>query len=101
MTYPFSFEAVCFDPLASEGSIPTYNLLTGMGFATSYADAADKIDKYCGNDLMKIKTLELYEESTLLLLSKEVITKYAHDEYPYCVLCNADGDELTEGEECK
>lgn len=98
MIYPFSFEAVCFDSVESEGSVPSYYLLSGMGFAPSYADAADKIDKYCGNDLMKIKHLELYEEDTLLLLPQEVIAKYANDEYPSQIPCDADGNKF-EGED--
>lgn len=92
--YPFSFEAVCYDSDEHENY-----LTTGMGFATSFANAAGQVETYCGNDLIKIKSLELYEESSLLLLPKEVITKYARDEHPFHDLCDADGNPKGEDDE--
>lgn len=92
--YPFSFEAICYN----SNEYANY-LTTGMGFAASFADAAGQVEDYCGNELIKIKSLELYEESSLLLLPKDVITKYARDEYPCCDPCDADGNLKGEDDE--
>lgn len=92
MMCPFSFEAVLYDEVGES----EYLLTSGMGFSHSYGEAADKIEKYFGNELIKIKHLELYEENDLLMLPREVIRKYANDEYKYEVPCDADGNELTE-----
>lgn len=91
--YPFSFEAVLYDELSEDNE---YLLTSGMGFSHSYGEAAAKIDEYFGNDLVKIKHLELYEENDLLILPREVIRKYANDEYKHEIPCDADGNELTE-----
>lgn len=93
MMYPFSFEAIIYDEFTENND---YLLTSGMGFAHSYSDAADKIDKNFGDELIKIKYLELYEESDLLLLPREVIRKYANDEYKHEIPCDKDGNELTE-----
>lgn len=90
--YPFSFEVILYDEFDENND---YLLTSGMGFAHSYGDAADKIDKNFGNELVKIKHLELYEENDFLLLPREVIDKYANDKYEYEIPCDEDGNELT------
>lgn len=70
MKYPFSYEAIAF----SEDD--SYYSETGMSFADSYADAAAIIEGYYGDELIKIKELELHEQNDIILLPREVIKRY-------------------------
>lgn len=69
--YPFSYEAVFYDSDDDE-----YRLECGMSLASSYVEAAQKVESYYGDTLMMIKKLELYEENELITLPKAVISEY-------------------------
>lgn len=97
-TYPFSFSAVYFyeyDPNINETK---YACESGMGFCNDFAEAATIISEYYGNDLISIKDLTLYEDSSVILLPAEVIHTYATDMYhdKSMFFCNEFGDPIVE-----
>lgn len=49
----------------------------GIGLCKSYQDAASLIEKYYGDELIAIKHIELYEESTLITLPHKVFKEVA------------------------
>ena len=89
MKFPFSFSVVyCGEYLESScdnsNKICTkmnYIRENGMGICSSFADAMAQIEEYYGPDLMSVKSLELYEENKLILLSQKTIDEYASTDY--------------------
>ena len=66
-----------------------------MAFCTSYADAAAQIEEYYGEDLISIKHLMLYEETSLIILPERIIKDYAEAEYcDFMVPCSLNGDDI-------
>ena len=88
--FPFSYKVIWFDGLYKDPNYQ-YNEECGMGFAESYADAAKKLENYYGSDLVIIKELMLHEETSLILLSEEVIKNYTERKYGSRA-CNEHGE---------
>ena len=88
MKYPFSYEAIIFFE-----DDTCYYSETGMSFADSYADAAMTIENYYGNELVKIKELELHEQNDIILLPREAIKKYIKEgNMAFSQPCDAEGN---------
>lgn len=69
--YPFTFKVVfnsyVDNKLSSE---------CGFGFADSYAEAANIIEKRYGEDLMSIEHLMLCEEDSLIIVEEDACVKF-------------------------
>ena len=94
MSYPFAFKVVVYAGF-NENTDHKYGLASGMGFAKSFADAAEQVERFYGSDLISIKNLELFEESSLLLMTEENINYYRRCDYPTLIPCDAGGNEET------
>lgn len=65
MKYPFTYTVQAYDY-----DNEYFYLQNGVGICESFADAANIIEKRYGNDLIAVKHLELYEDSTVITLPK-------------------------------
>lgn len=68
MTYPFTYTVVFYDEVEKKNYRQE-----GVGFADSYAHAADQLEEFYGVCLNIIKEIKLYEYSSLIPLSKGVM----------------------------
>lgn len=102
--YPFSYSVVIFVDYDQETEESRYIFESGMSLADSFADAAHILEEYYGTDLICIKSLELYEESPVILMPRINIEEYATAELgAYSIPCDERGNFLTEnirGERC-
>lgn len=89
MTYLFIYTAQVFDD-------ETYYLTSGLGFCTSYGDAASQLEENYGNELISITKLTLLAEGNLVMLPLDVLSKIKKEEYfdPSYLKCDADGNLL-------
>lgn len=76
MVYPFKFKAKIYN---YDMTIQLYE--TGMGLCDSYANAAGQIENFYRDELISIEKIELFEDSTLILLPEEVCNNYNTDKY--------------------
>lgn len=74
--YPFAFSVVIHHGYDKETNTSSYHRQQGMGFADSFAQAASIVENYYGSDLISIQSLELFEESDLILMSQTCINDY-------------------------
>lgn len=91
--YPFGYQVVAYmgDTFDSE---LYYILESGMGMCTSYTDAMSQIEECFGTDLVSIKYLELYEESSLIPMPMSSVVNYAESDWPHdnaCIPCTERG----------
>ena len=63
MKYPFTYTVQGYDDESEY-------LESGVSICESFVDAADILEKRYGNELIAIKHLELYEDSTVITLPK-------------------------------
>ncbi len=77
-TYPFSFTVIFLDPI-NEGN--TYATETGMGLASSFANATAFLEETYGKDLIAIKHLELYEPTNVIILNRDIVNQYSKDNF--------------------
>lgn len=74
-SYPFAYKVLIYE----EGK---YTMHYGMGICESFTDAVDRIDSMYGNELIAIKHLELFEESSLIPMPKaaveDIVNNYLH-----------------------
>ena len=91
MTYPFIYRVhIVFDN-------NEYHVEHDIGFAESFAEAAEKLEKYYGNDLITIQHIELLEENSLLPCPKEVFSTLRYSDMASALLeSNMDGDIIYE-----
>ena len=91
MTYPFIYRVhLVFDN-------NEYHVEHGIGFAESFTEAAEKLEKYYGNDLIAIQHIELLEENSLLPCPKEVFSILRHSDMASALLkSNTDGGIIYE-----
>ena len=75
MTYPFTFHATYYDEFNHEQKVQH-----GVLFASSYAEAAEKIDVYYGTELVDMKLMCL-EESDILHLPADVVQHIEEDDF--------------------
>jgi len=66
MKYPFAYTIQGGYSYETE----EYYLESGIGLCESFANAANILEKRYGNELIAIKHLELYEDSTVITLPK-------------------------------
>ena len=93
---PFGFTAVIYDKNNPETHISTYRRESGMGLAKSYAHAMKQLEDYYGEDLIAVKHLELFEDSSIILLPEHVIHDYAKTAFGFeGEACDARGNLLT------
>jgi hypothetical protein len=65
-----------------------------MGMCTSYTDAMSQIEDYFGTDLVSIKYLELYAESSLIPMPMSSVKNFAESDWPHdnaCIPCTEKG----------
>lgn len=91
--YPFGYQVVAYmgDTFDSELQ---YILESGMGICTSYTDAMSQIEDYFGMDLVSIKYLELYADSSLIPMPMSSVKNFAESDWPHdnaCIPCTEKG----------
>jgi hypothetical protein len=91
--YPFGYQVIAYmgDTFDSELQ---YILDSGMGICGSYADAMTQIEEYYGTDLVFIKYLELYAESSLIPMPMSTVECYSESDWPHdnsCIPCTERG----------
>ena len=59
----------------------TYATETGMGLASSFANATAILEKTYGRDLVAIKHLELYEPADIIILNEDVVNQYSKENF--------------------
>lgn len=74
--YPYSFTVVLYHSYDAEKQVSKYRRDSGMGIATSFADAAKQIEDYFDEDLVSIQRLELYEGNHLIFLPEGCIEEF-------------------------
>lgn len=93
MKHPFVYTIQGYNHTDTED----FYLENGVGFCESFADAANILEKRYGNDLISIKHLELYEDSTVITLSKstfdEVVDCLESSEC-FEIKCDSRGKEI-------
>ena len=91
MTYPFVYKVhIVFDN-------DEYHVEHGIGFASSFAEAATKIEDYYGGDLIAIQHIELLEENPLLPCAEGVFDTVRKNDIAYALLkSNENGDIIPE-----
>ena len=96
--YPFTFAAVVYHGYNKDTGTSEYHRQQGMGFADSFAQAAGIIENFYGSDLINIQSLELFEESDIILMPQSCINDYKRREFAaegygndISAPCNADG----------
>lgn len=87
-TYPFSFTVIFLDQV-NEGN--TYVTETGMGLASSFANATAILEDTYGRDLVAIKHLELYESTNIIILNKDIVNQYNKGNFSF-FLCDHEGN---------
>lgn len=91
--YPFGYQVVAYMGDTFDSELP-YILDSGMGICGSYADAMTQIEEYYGTDLVFIKYLELYAESSLIPMPMSAVECYSESDWPHdnsCIPCTERG----------
>lgn len=65
----------------------------GLGFADSYADAAEQLERQFGKDIVEILSLYLMEESNIIALPEEVVEDYKATDFPDITYIKEIGEE--------
>lgn len=91
MKCSFSYEVILFD-----GN--NYFSETGVSFADSYSEAASILEGFYQEDLMFIKHLELFEETPVITLPRNIIKNVENsNESSFAIPCDARGNLFEEG----
>jgi hypothetical protein len=91
--YPFGYQVVAYMGDTFDSELP-YILDSGMGICGSYTDAMGQIEEYYGTDLVAIKYLELYAESSLIPMPMSTVECYSESDWPHdnsCIPCTEKG----------
>lgn len=78
MKSPFVYTVLYFNGNADDNS---YSRSSGLGFASSYSEAAEILEESYGVELVKIMNLELLEENELVYLPEDVLENISKDKY--------------------
>lgn len=70
MTYPFAFKVLGY---LSDGDDSYYYEQCGVSLCSGYADAAQILEKTYGDELITIKHLELFEDSPVIYMPKDMV----------------------------
>ena len=81
--YPFGFTVVIHDEYDPKTHTSTYRRESGMGLAQSYANAMEQLENYYGEDLIAVKHLELFADSSIILLPELIIHEYANTNFGF------------------
>lgn len=92
-TFPFSYEVVVY-----AGAPDEYSLEAGIGFCSSYADAAQQVEEYFGAELISFTDLYLFEDSTLLPMPRSFIRELKRIPYVPSVRCDSNGNPFMKAE---
>lgn len=66
-----------------------------MSFADDFVEAAAILQEYYGSNLIAIKHLELFEETSVIVLPRDVVKKVElSDESSFALLCDDCGNLL-------
>ena len=94
--YPFGFTVVIHDEYDPKTHTSTYRRESGMGLAQSYANAMEQLENYYGEDLIAVKHLELFADSSIILLPEHIIHEYANTDMGFKgEICDARGNLFT------
>ena len=94
--FPFTFTVVFYTEYNDETHENQYLRESGMGIASSYADAMRIVENYYGTDLIAVKHLELFEENELILMPEACIKEYAKNaDNTNSIACDVDGNPIT------
>lgn len=70
---------------------------SGFGLAESFTEACHILENYYGkDDLTSIKDLKLYDEHSLITVSKDIITAYENCEIVSNYPCDEEGNPVAE-----
>ena len=81
MRSPFAFSVVVYHGYNKDTGESSYHCQQGMGFADSFAQAAGIVENFYGSDLISIQSLELFEDSDLILMPQSCINEYKRREF--------------------
>lgn len=96
MKYPFTYTAVLYDELDFDYK-PMYKKESGLGFANSFAHAMEQIENYYSEDLVKVINLELFEESSLLIVPEAFAKDFSTNDFTSdAIPCDHNGVSLAE-----
>jgi hypothetical protein len=76
MKYPFAYTVMTWTDY--DNGINHYKYESGMCIADSFMGAVRILDEYYGDDLIAIKHLELFEDSSVIILPEDWIRQYVH-----------------------
>lgn len=82
MNYPFAYTVKCYTPSDEFNPQGEYWFSHGVGIAESYSDAADKLERHFGDELIEINHLELFAECDIIPLPKTAIEAYKKADFP-------------------
>lgn len=86
MKCSFSYEVILFDG-------DKYHSESGMSFTDNFAEAAAILQEYYDSDLMAIQHLELFDETPVIILPREIVKEIeASEDNNFAVLCDAHGN---------
>lgn len=74
MTFPFTFKIYGYN----EGD-NKYFEQNGVGICNGYADAARILEERYADELIAIKHIEIFEEATIIPMSKEMINEIVNE----------------------
>ncbi len=86
MKCSFSYEVMIFVD-------DKFYLESGMSFADSFAEAATILQEYYGSELMAIQHLELFEETSVITLPREVVKNIEVSNWEsFAIPCDSHGN---------
>lgn len=90
MKCSFSYEVILFDG-------KNYYSESGMSFANNFSEAASILQDYYDSELMAIQHLELFEETSVIVLPRKVVKDLEiSDESSLAIPCDAHGNLFEE-----
>lgn len=94
MKYPFTYTVVVYDELDFDYK-PMYKRESGLGFAKSFAHAMEQIENYYSTDLVKLINLEVFEESSLLIVPEAFAKDFSTNNFTSAAIpCDHNGEPL-------
>lgn len=92
----FSYSIVYFTDYELNNK-PLYKHESGFGLAESFTEACRILEHYYGkDDLISIKNLKLYDEQSLIAVSKDIIKAYENCEIVSNYPCDEEGNPVAE-----
>jgi len=96
MKYPFTYTVVAYDELDFDYN-PMYKKESGLGFANSFAHAMEQIENYYDTELVKVINLELFEESSLLIVPEAFAKDFSINDFTSAAIpCDHNGEPIAE-----